>query len=104
MLYFRFALCLAFGLFGLGLVLKVLIDALFTEWDVIADVKTWIASLSQKRRQRYVTLDENEHPTELTTRLNPSRAKASREKQFLASPDPDQAYENTTTQLQIPAS
>ena len=37
-LYIRFISTLAFGLIGLGLVLKVLLESLFNEWDAFNDI------------------------------------------------------------------
>lgn len=36
-LYIRFMISLAAGLFGVSMVLKVLLDSLFNEWDAVAD-------------------------------------------------------------------
>ena len=46
-LYVRFMFSLAFGLLGVGFVLKVLLDTLFNEWDVFSDV--------QRRFQAYIS-------------------------------------------------
>lgn len=37
-LYFRFLVSLAAGLLGVGLVLKVLLDGIFNDWDAVADM------------------------------------------------------------------
>ncbi|MBI3550983.1 MAG: hypothetical protein HY077_00570 [Elusimicrobia bacterium] len=37
-LYMRFMVTLACGLLGVGMVLKVLLDGLFHEWDAVADM------------------------------------------------------------------
>jgi hypothetical protein len=37
-LYMRFLVSLAAGLLGVGMVLKVLLDGLFNEWDAVADM------------------------------------------------------------------
>ena len=39
MLYIRFVMCLAIGLMGMSMVLMRLLDTLFNEWDVVADLK-----------------------------------------------------------------
>ena len=41
-LYFRFLGSLAAGLFGVSIVLKVLLDGIFNEWDVVADAQDYI--------------------------------------------------------------
>ncbi|MFA6030697.1 MAG: hypothetical protein WC969_12640 [Elusimicrobiota bacterium] len=66
MLYMRFVLCLGFGLFGISLLLKTLIDALFLEWDVVGDAVRYFDGVS--RRRRYVTL-ELQPIEELTSRM-----------------------------------
>jgi len=42
-LYIRFISTLAFGLIGLGAVLKVLLESLFNEWDAFNDIAARIA-------------------------------------------------------------
>lgn len=37
--YFRFVGCLAAGLAGLCMTLRVLLDTLFADWDVVEDVR-----------------------------------------------------------------
>ena len=50
MLYLRFAVCLAAGLFGVALVLRTLIDTLLTDWDVAAEVQRVINDISKKKK------------------------------------------------------
>lgn len=38
LMYVRFVTCLAAGLAGIGLVMKVVIETLFHDWDVVADL------------------------------------------------------------------
>lgn len=66
MMYMRFILCLGIGLFGLGIVLKMLIDLVFQDFDPILEAKHYVSDLS--RRRRYVTLlsDEDEHAGRLS--------------------------------------
>ena len=40
-LYIRFMVALAVGLCGLAIVLKTVIDTLFTDWDAVADLRRW---------------------------------------------------------------
>lgn len=44
-LYLRFMASLALGLLGLGLVMKISIERLFSEWDAFADLKAFIIRL-----------------------------------------------------------
>ena len=73
-LYSRFMVSLAFGLIGIGLVLKVLIDQLFNDWDVFADLKAGLRSLfshsgfSSSRTEDILMDVENDKPRELSTR------------------------------------
>lgn len=83
MLYFRFAVCLGVGLFGLALVMSTIIDTLFTEWDAIADFKLWWASLSRKKTQFVLIEDEMGGAPQLATRAVLARREMKREKQFL---------------------
>ena len=46
-LYFRFMMTLAFGLVGLSVVLKVLLDGIFSEWDAFADLGDWLKGVSE---------------------------------------------------------
>lgn len=48
-MYMRFLSSLAFGLIGLGMVLKVLLDGIFNEWDAFNDIAGKIAQLSSGR-------------------------------------------------------
>lgn len=57
MLYLRFTLCLAFGLFGVVLFLMTAMDSLLMDWDVISDVKKWFAELFTRKKTRYVSID-----------------------------------------------
>lgn len=40
-LYVRFVISLAIGLLGLGLVLKIVMDQLLTDWDAAAAIREW---------------------------------------------------------------
>jgi hypothetical protein len=72
----RFMVSMGFGLVGITVVLKVLIDQLFSDWDVVEDVKTVVKNV---RRQGVFTgggraedrlLDiEKSRPKQLSTRL-----------------------------------
>ncbi len=74
--YIRFLISMAFGLVGISVVLKVLIDQLFSDWDVIADAKTVAKTIRRNRvftggiRAEDRLLDiENKRPRELSTKL-----------------------------------
>lgn len=75
-LYGRFMVTLAFGLLGLGIVLQVLLDQVFNEWDVVADAQVGFRRLLKggfhaHRRTEDILLDiEKDKPMELTTRLS----------------------------------
>lgn len=54
-LYFRFLFSLACGLLGVGVVLKVLLDTLFNEWDPVSDASgRFRAYLSGKRHGQLI--------------------------------------------------
>lgn len=74
-LYIRFMASLAFGLLGLGLVLKVLLDQLFNDWDAVAAFKrffreTFIGGrhVARTRAEDVLMEAENFRPRELSTR------------------------------------
>ncbi len=48
-LYIRFMVTLACGLLGMGMVLKVLLDGLFHEWDAVADLSEFARGGWHKR-------------------------------------------------------
>jgi hypothetical protein len=48
-LYVQFLGCLAVGLVGTGIVLTVLLEKLFHDWDVVADMGEWFSGLKQKQ-------------------------------------------------------
>jgi len=51
--YLRFVFCLSFGLFGITLFLMTVMDTLFVDWDVYADLKKWFRTLFFSDRRRY---------------------------------------------------
>lgn len=51
MMYFRFVLFLAAGMAGLMLVLTVLLDVVFCNWDPHAEIKRYIDEVSRKKRR-----------------------------------------------------
>lgn len=74
-LYIRFMATLAFGLVGLGLVLKVLLDQLFNDWDAVAAAKKFFREIFvggrhvPRARAEDVLMDaENFRPREVGTR------------------------------------
>lgn len=54
MMYLRFAFCLAFGLAGISILLMTLMDALFVDWDVFADIRKAFHRLFHQEQHRYV--------------------------------------------------
>ena len=66
MFYFRFFLCLGFGLLGITLVLKVMTEALFNDWDPMTDVRRQLRILNHKRHHAAA---EHEKTERLSTRL-----------------------------------
>lgn len=74
-LYWRFMVSLAFGLVGLGLVLKVLMDKLFNDWDLFSELGRAVSDFWNGRRLVKLDRPEDilasrvEKTRELTTRL-----------------------------------
>jgi hypothetical protein len=66
MFYFRFFLCLGFGLFGITLVLKVVMESLFNDWDPMTDVRRQLRILNHKRHHAILEAEKTER---LSTRL-----------------------------------
>jgi len=72
-LYIRFMATLACGLLGVGMVMKVLLDGLFHEWDAVADVGEfmrggWHTRDSSSQRAEDVMLEiEKTRAATLTT-------------------------------------
>lgn len=48
--YLRFVACLAIGLVGLSLVLKVVIETLFHDWDIVADLANFFRTYFSENR------------------------------------------------------
>ena len=48
-LYIKFMSTLAVGLAGAGMVLKILLDELFIEWDAFSDLMGWFRSVSEHK-------------------------------------------------------
>lgn len=78
--YFRFLGSLAFGLFGLGMVLKIAMDHLFNDWDAFGAARAWFESLfKEKSALRYERTEdvlmaaEKNKFQELSTRLTEKR-------------------------------
>lgn len=73
--YIRFVISMAFGLMGIGVVLKIVIDRLLSDWDAVADFKTAVRTIRTKRslpglgshEDRLMQI-EKQKPAELTTR------------------------------------
>lgn len=76
-LYMKFVSTLAFGLVGAGMVLKIVLDELFMEWDAVADLAAWLKSWSESktvlslagRREDVLLEAEKSRAVTLNTRL-----------------------------------
>lgn len=75
-LYMRFVMTLAFGLAGLGMVLKILLERLFHDWDLFADLgalgkAVWDGkALRLRERPEDIKLEiEKSRQPKLSTRL-----------------------------------
>lgn len=86
MLYFRFLICLAVGLFGLALLLSTVMEAVLVDWDIASDLRAFINRLSQRDRKRYVLIGNGANQIRIGETEN--FAEKQRVKQFLAPPDP----------------
>ncbi|MBI5624745.1 MAG: hypothetical protein HY924_13280 [Elusimicrobia bacterium] len=74
-LYGRFIVTLAFGLLGLGLVLRVLLEQVLNDWDVVADAqrgfRRFVRGGLRHSRTEDALLDiDKDRPKELSTRLS----------------------------------
>jgi hypothetical protein len=69
-LYIRFMTTLAFGLVGLGMVMKVLLENLFHDWDAFADLGAWMRSLSETKRPSW----EEERVEDILLELEKAKA------------------------------
>ncbi|MFH1724104.1 MAG: hypothetical protein ABII00_05715 [Elusimicrobiota bacterium] len=88
MMYLRFAICLAVGLFGIAVFLKTVLDAVAQEWDAEGDFRKLGAALSLEQGRGYVFMDEDGRmPGRMAGRIIRERKTAAREKQFLAPPE-----------------
>jgi hypothetical protein len=80
-LYMRFMVTLACGLLGVGMVLKILLDGLFHEWDAVADMGDfmrtgWHARSSTAQRAEDVMLEiEKARTPTLSTSLYDQKRK-----------------------------
>ncbi|WP_410959510.1 hypothetical protein, partial [Salmonella sp. SAL4432] len=69
-LYIRFMFCLAVGLAGLGIVLKTVIETLFHDWDLVAEVgeawRQWMRGdhAAGKGRVEDILLDQETNKSE----------------------------------------
>ncbi len=75
-LYVKFLASLAFGLVGVGMVLKILLEKLFSEWDAFAELGQRLRMLSEGRalapveRTEDVLLEiEKSKQSKISTRL-----------------------------------
>ncbi|MBI5243068.1 MAG: hypothetical protein HY922_05190 [Elusimicrobia bacterium] len=62
----RFLLCLGIGLFGLTIILKTLIDVLFLEWDVVADISHYAKEISRRRHYVMLSADDSGEPRQMS--------------------------------------
>lgn len=58
MTYFRFLLFLGMGLFGICLVLRILLDRVFVDWDFVGDLRAWIAGISRRAAPRWILVED----------------------------------------------
>lgn len=80
-MYVRFMATLAFGLIGIGLVLKILLEEFFNDWDAFTDLGAWWRDvlagkgLMHRAKPEDVLLEIEKAKTgvELTTRLSGGR-------------------------------
>jgi len=63
MMYMRFIFCLGFGLIGVSFVLMTLIDEVFLDWDIIADLQSRLKDISRRRHHVTLTTDDGRSET-----------------------------------------
>lgn len=97
MLYFRFIICLAAGLFGLALLLSTVMESVLVDWDMASDVKRFIDRLSHRNRRRYVLIGDGHGQIRIGQARETNPARKAMEKEFLASPGP------SALQIPVPA-
>lgn len=85
-LYVKFMMTLAAGLFGLGMVMQIVIDELFVEWDAFAHFAEWAkakwlgAGIKEHRRAEDVMMElEKAKTTEASVRMIDRRREQLRE-------------------------
>ncbi len=85
-MYLKFVSTMALGMLGIGLLMKVLLDRLFVDWDAVEDLETYVKDTYRGRRMHHVHLTEDilmekekARPTELSTRMIDKRREALRE-------------------------
>lgn len=58
-LYIRFMFCLAVGLVGLGIVLKTIIETLFHDWDLFAEIgEAWRAWMRGEDTSKHARVED----------------------------------------------
>lgn len=57
-MYFRFLFFLGAGLFGICLVLRILLDRVFVDWDFIGEFRAWVAGVSRRAGPRWVLVED----------------------------------------------
>lgn len=85
-LYFKFVMTLGLGLFGLGLVLTLAIDQLFSDWDAFASAGAWLRDayrgkglrLLERAEDVQLEIEKARQPV-INTRLIDKRREALRE-------------------------
>jgi hypothetical protein len=84
-LYIRFMISLAFGLIGLGIVLKIVIDEMFCDWDALSEAKAWVRGVFFEKHRGHVRAEdmlleiEKAKTTQASFRLIDQRREALRE-------------------------
>jgi hypothetical protein len=86
MLYMRFVICLAVGLFGLALLMSTMMESVLVDWDMDSDLKALKNRLAQRDRRRYVLIGDGKGQIRLGQSRQTNPAKKAMEKEFLAAP------------------
>jgi len=85
MLYFRFIICLAAGLFGLALLMSTVMESVLVDWDMASDLRAFIDRLSSRNKRRYVLIGDGHGQIRIGQAPVTHPARRAMEKEFLAS-------------------
>jgi hypothetical protein len=74
-MYLQFFVILASGLLGLCLVLTILLDYVFVDWDLFEGFRNWIRQVAQHKRSYAIiqNIEETGGAPRLVSRLIPER-------------------------------